>query len=72
VESCHSAPDRASEPAGAVERPEIKRCANVVGIFPNYAAIARLVGAMLLEQNDEWILNRRYMQLEGRQDRCRM
>jgi putative transposase len=38
-----------------------------VGIFPNDASIVRLVGAMLLEQNDEWSLNRRYMQLEGLQ-----
>ncbi len=42
---------------------EIKRRTNVVGIFPNDAAIVRLVGAMMLEQNDEWALNRRYMQL---------
>jgi putative transposase len=46
---------------------EIKRRTNVVGIFPNDAAITRLVGAMLLEQNDEWSLNRRYLQLEGLQ-----
>jgi len=46
---------------------EIKRRTNVVGIFPNDAAITRLVGAMMLEQNDEWALNRRYMQLEGLQ-----
>jgi putative transposase len=46
---------------------EIKRRTNVVGIFPNEAAITRLIGAMLLEQNDEWSLQRRYMQLEGLQ-----
>lgn len=43
---------------------EIKRRTKVVGIFPNDASIVRLVGAMMLEQNDEWSLNRRYMQLD--------
>jgi transposase-like protein len=44
---------------------EVKRRADVVGIFPCEASITRLIGAVLLEQNDEWQLQHRYMQVEA-------
>lgn len=46
---------------------EIKRRINVVGIVSSEAAITRLIGALLPEQNDGWQLQRRYLPLEGLQ-----
>ncbi len=43
---------------------EVKRRTEVVGIFPNEASIKRLVGAVLMEQNDDWIQGKRYLTLE--------
>ncbi len=45
---------------------EVKRRADVVGIFPSESSIVRLIGAVLLEQNDEWPLQHRYMQVGAR------
>ena len=60
---------RSANCANPLERlsAEFKHRTDVVGIILNEPAITRLVGALLLEQNDEWQLRRRYMQLEGLQ-----
>ena len=47
---------------------EVKRRADVVSIFPNEASIIRLIGAVLMEANDEWSLQHRYLSLEPLHD----
>ena len=44
---------------------EVKRRADAVGLFPGEASITRPIGAVLLEADDEWQLQHRYMPLEG-------
>jgi putative transposase len=60
----HQAKLRSTNPLERLNK-EIARRSDVFGIYPNDASLIRLAGALLLEQNDEWLVGRRYLSAES-------